>query len=144
MSDVWLSSWSDFSLPRWRDDNIPISYVSIFAALQVDRPGHFFVAVKSATRNARDFLIIDDCLTILDNGDPSPDQRDVETLPFSWLARHFGRRCQETVYPASMMTGWFLDGVGFNLDFISTAQIDAAVGIGWTVELDVQLEILKL
>jgi len=57
--------------------------VSFFTTLEVDRPGHFFVTVKSATRDTRDFLIINDGLTILDHGDPSPKQRNIETLPFS-------------------------------------------------------------
>src|SRR5260370_2949764 len=118
--------------------------MSFFTALEVDRPRHFFVAVKSATRDTRDFLIINDGLTILDNGDPSPKQGNIETLPFSRLARHFGRWCQETVHSAGMMTGRFLNGVGFNLDLVATAQVDATVGVGRTIELDIPLEIFEL
>src|SRR6266542_4044929 len=98
-------------LPGWCDDNTPISYVAFFTTLEVDRPRHFFVAVQRATRDARNLLIVDDCLTILDHGDPPPDQRDIEALPFSRLARHFRGRCQETVHSARMMTGRFLDGL---------------------------------
>src|SRR5579864_36902 len=43
-----------------------------------------------------------------------------------------------------MMTRRFLDGVSLNLDFVATAQIDAAVGVRSTIEFDVQLEILEL
>src|SRR5260370_33938900 len=118
--------------------------MSFFTALEVDRPRYFFVAVTSATRDTRDFLIINDGLTLLDNGDPSPKQGNIETLPFSRLARHFGRRCQETVHSAGMMTGRFLNGVGFNLDLAATAQVDATLVVGRTIELDMQLEIFEL
>jgi hypothetical protein len=43
-----------------------------------------------------------------------------------------------------MMTGRFLNGVGFNLDLVATAQVDATVGVGRTIELDMQLEIFEL
>src|SRR5579864_3113316 len=87
---------------------------------------------------------MDDRLPILDDGDFSTQQRDVEALPFSRLARHLGRRRQKTVHSAHMMTRRFLDGVSLNLDFVATTQIDAAVGVGPTIEFDVQLEILEL
>src|SRR5436309_1716355 len=108
-------------LPGWCDENIPISYVPFFTTLKVDRPGHFFVAVQRATCDSRNLLIVDDCLTILNRGDPPPDQRDIEALPFSRLASHFRGRCQETVHSARMVTGRFLDGLGFNLDLVTPA-----------------------
>ena len=50
---------------RWRKHNIPVSYMSIFTALQVDRAGQAFVAVKGATGDAGNFLVIDDGSPIL-------------------------------------------------------------------------------
>src|SRR5437867_1356356 len=131
-------------LPSRRDENIPISDVSVFAALQVDRSRQFLVAVKSATSDTRNFLIINNRLAILDHCDHSSNQRNIETLPVSWLARQFGRRSQETVHSAGMMTGRFLDGVGFNLHLVAAAQIHATIGVRRTVELDMQLEIFEL
>src|SRR5882762_298987 len=42
-----------------------------------------------------------------------------------------------------MVTRWFLDGVGFDLDFVSAAQIDATVGISGAVEFDMQFKIFE-
>ena len=75
---------------RWCDDDAPIGDVPLFASLQVDWSGHSFVAVEGAACNSRDFLVVDYGLAILYHGDHSPDQRDVEALPFSRLARQFG------------------------------------------------------
>src|ERR1700687_2871022 len=41
------------------------------------------------------------------------------------------------------MSGRFLDGIGFDLDFVSAAQIDATVGIGGAVEFDMQFKIFE-
>ena len=42
------------------------------------------------------------------------------------------------------MTGWFLEGVCFYLDFVAAAQIDPTIGIRPAIEFDMQLEIFKL
>ena len=118
--------------------------MSLFTALKVDRPWQFLVAIESATGNTRNFLILNDGPTILDHSDHSPEQRNIEALPFPWLTGLFGGRGQETIHSAGMMARRFLDGVGFNLDFVATAQIHAAVGVGRRVELDMQLEIFEV
>src|SRR6266850_8211668 len=38
-------------VPRWCDDDISISYASVFTTLKVNRSWQFFVAVKGTTRN---------------------------------------------------------------------------------------------
>src|SRR5260370_7048074 len=42
------------------------------------------------------------------------------------------------------MTGRLLDGVGFDLNFVSAAQIDATIGICPAIEFDMQFEIFKI
>src|ERR1700726_2281020 len=42
-----------------------------------------------------------------------------------------------------MVTRWFLDGVGFDLNFVSAAQVDATVGISGAVEFDMQFKIFE-
>src|SRR6266481_822848 len=71
---------------RWRDDNTAIGYVPFFASLKINRSSQLFVAVQGAARDAWNFFVIDDRLAILNDGDPTPDQRDIEALPFSRLA----------------------------------------------------------
>src|SRR5258706_13303171 len=132
--------WS-FLLFRWRDDNTAIGYVPFFTSLKINGSRQFFVAVQGAARDAWDFFVIDDGLAILNDGDPTPDQRDIEGLPFSRLAGHFRRGRQETVYAAHVVTRWFLDAVGFELDLVPDAQINASIGICPTIEFDMQLEI---
>jgi hypothetical protein len=74
-------------LLRWRDNDAAIGYVPFFTSLKINGPGQFFVAVQGATRDARDLLIVDDGLAVLNDGDPPSQKRDVEALPFSRLAR---------------------------------------------------------
>ena len=49
------------------------------------------MAIQRATGDARDLFVIDDRLAVLNDGDPSPDQRDIEALPFSRPAGQFRR-----------------------------------------------------
>ncbi len=102
------------------------------------------MAVQGAARDARGFLVIDDGLAVLNDGDPSPGQRDIEALPFSWLAGQLRRSRQETIHAAHVVAGRFFDGVGLDLNFVSAAQVDAAVGGRATVKFDMQLEIFEL
>ena len=95
-----------------------------------------------------DLLAIDDGLAILHNSDGSPYQGDIKTLPLSRPAWQFRRGGKESVHPARMMTGWFLLGVGFNLDRAisnpcTALQIDTTIGSGRTIELQMELEIIK-
>ena len=131
------------SFLRGRNNNVPVSHPSLLATLKVDRPRRLFVAVKGATGNPRNLLVVDDGLTILDNRDHTPDQGDIKGLPFSGLARQLRRGGKESVHPARMVTGRLLRGVGFNLHLVAAPQIDTTVGFWRTVELQMQLEILK-
>src|SRR6266446_7761229 len=106
-----------------------------FTSLKIDGPRQFFMAVERATRDTGNFLVVDDGLAVLDHGDPSTEESDIEALPFSRLAGQFRRSSQETVYAAHVVAGRFLDGVCFYLDFVPATQIDATVGGGAAVEL---------
>ena len=75
--------------------------------------------------------------------DPSSDQRYVKALPSSGSAWHLRRSSQETADATHAVTGWFLDGVRFDTDFISAAQIDATIRVGRAVEFDMQFEIFE-
>src|SRR2546430_10607283 len=55
---------------------------------------------SGAARDAWDFFVIDDGLAILNDGDPTPDQPDIEALPFPRLAGQFRQSRQETEYAA--------------------------------------------
>jgi hypothetical protein len=131
------------SFLRGRNNNVPESHPSLLATLKVDRPRQLFVAVESTSRDSWDLLLIDNGLTILDNRDHTPDQGDIKGLPFSGPARQLRRGGKESVHPARMVTGRLLRGVGFNLHLVAAPQIDTTVGFWGTVELQVQLEILK-
>src|SRR6266850_5038564 len=68
---------------------------------------------------------------------------NIEALPFSGSAGRFRRRSQKTIYAAHAVTGRVLDGVCFDLNFISAAQIDATIQISGAVEFNMQLEVLE-
>ncbi len=131
------------SFLRRRNHYVPESHPSLLATLKVNRPRQLFVAVESASRDSGDRLVIDDGLTILHNRNGASHEGDIEALPFSGLARQLRRRGKESIHPARMVTGWFLHGVGFYLHFIAAPQIQATIGLGATVELQMYFEILK-
>src|SRR5262249_8841729 len=68
--------------------NVPVSNSSVIP-LQIKRSWQFFVAVKSSTCYARNFLVVDNNLAILGNGDHSSNQGNVEALPLPGFASHF-------------------------------------------------------
>src|ERR1019366_9166436 len=78
------------SFRRGRNNNIPESHPSVLGTLKVERPRHF-VAVESTYLDSWDLLVIDDGLTILHNGDGSPDHDNIKALPFSRPARQLRR-----------------------------------------------------
>lgn len=53
--------------------NASIRDAAFFAPLQVNGTGHFFVTVERTTGDARNFLVVDDGLAVLHDGDGSPD-----------------------------------------------------------------------
>jgi len=101
------------------------------------------VAVESAAGDAGDFFVVDDGRTIQDDRDDAADQSNVVRLPFAGGAGGLRRRSKETVNTAQASLGWISDGIGFELDFVAAAQIDAAVGVRSAIEFDVQLEVFK-
>src|SRR6516225_9275888 len=117
--------------------------MAIFAALEVDRSRQCLVAIEGTAGDSRNFPVVDNGLAILDYGDLPSDQRDIKTLPDSGPARQFRRRSQETVHPASVVARRFREGIVFDLNLVTPAQIHPAIGVRPTVELDVQLEIFE-
>jgi len=101
--------------------------VSGFAALQIDWDGKFFVTVQSPAGDARNFLFINDGLTILRNGDHSSNQRDVLGLPCSRLARLLRRRSQEAIHTSGAHRWPLWLRIVFDLKFVPSAQVDPAI-----------------
>src|SRR5208337_1223525 len=91
------------SFLRRRDDDIAKGDMAFFTALQIDGPRQRFVAIQRPAGNTRNFLVIDYGLPILNYGHLSPEQRNIEALPFVCFARQFRRGRQEAVYRAGMM-----------------------------------------
>ena len=67
---------------RWHDKDAAVGYVPFFTSLKIEGSGQLLAAIQRATRDARDFLVIDDGLAVLNDSDPSPYQRDIEAQPF--------------------------------------------------------------
>ena len=128
----------------WREDDVAVGHAAFFAALKIDGTGQLLVAIERAAGDAGNFLIVDDGLTVPDEGHVSANQGDVVGLPLAGLAWKFRRWREEAVNAADAMAGRLINGVGFDLNFVAAAQVDAAVGIGIAVKFDMQLEILEL
>src|SRR5579864_7685127 len=101
--------------------------VPLFAALHVNGARQSFMTVQRATGDPRNFLIVDDRPAILGHADHSPDQRDIEGLPFPGLTRKFRGRRQETVDSTDAPARGLVGRVGLDLHFVAAAQIDTAV-----------------
>src|SRR5579859_1700266 len=112
---------------RGRYDHAPKRYAALFAPLKIDGAWQCFMTVQRATSDPGNFPIVDDRPAILGQADHSPNQRDVEALPFPGLTRKFRRRSQETVDATDTLARRFVGGVGLDLHFIAAAQIDTAV-----------------
>src|SRR4029077_4322924 len=111
----------------WRYDHVPKCDAALFAALQINRARQCFMTIERATGDPRNLLMIDDRPAVLGYADRSPDQRDVKGLPFPGRAWKFRRRRQETVDSTDSLARRFISGVGLDLHFVATAQIDTAV-----------------
>ena len=94
-----------------RDNDVAKGNMTLLAALQVDRPGHRFMAVECAACDAGNLLIVNDGCAVLDDGHFAPDERDVEALPNIRTARQFGIRREEAVDATGVMAGRL--GLGF-------------------------------
>src|SRR5258708_6400275 len=118
--------------------------MSIFAALQIDGTRQAFVAIERSASDTGNFLAIYDGLAVLNDGDHSSYERNVEGLPLAGFALQFRRRREEPVDAAGVMTRRFLFRVGLNLNFVTASKINAAVGFLSAIKFNVQLEILEL
>lgn len=74
--------------------NVSKRDATLLAALQVNRAGQRFVAIERAARDAGNLLISDDRPAIEHDSYASPDEREVEGVPFGGLAwrRRRGRK----------------------------------------------------
>ena len=72
---------------RWRDNDMAKGDMTFFTALQIYRPRQRFVAIQRPAGNTRDLLLVNYSLAILNYGHLSPEQRNIEGLPFVCLAR---------------------------------------------------------
>ena len=63
---------------------------------------------------------------------------------FPGLRGSSGGGVKESVNPARVVAGGFLNGVGFYLHLIAAPQIHATVGLGTAVKFQMQFEILEL
>src|SRR5277367_1681955 len=131
------------SFTRRSDDDAAEHHAAFFAALEVDGAGERFVTVESAASNSGNFSVVDDGRTIQYDRNCAADQSNVVRLPLVGGAGGLRGRSEETVNTAQAPLGRISDGIGFELDFIAAAQIDAAVRFRAAIELDVQLEIFK-
>src|ERR1700760_435303 len=86
-----------------RDHDVAKGNMTLLAALQVDRPGHRFMAVECAAGDAGNLLIVDDGCAVLNDGNLAPDERDVEGLPDIRPARQFRIRSKEAVDATGVM-----------------------------------------
>src|ERR1043166_940900 len=127
-----LSGWSqhDVAILDW-----PV------IALQVDRSRRTFVAVDGATGDAGNLLIADDLLAIGDDGDHASDQRDVVGIPLPRRQSGDLAGGDESVDAAEAMRVGLATMVVLDLDFVTPAQIHAAVALLRISKLDVKLEI---
>ena len=80
----------------------------------------------------------------LDNGDMATDESYVKGLPLIGRARQLGCWSEKAVDAAGVMAGRLGLGFSFDLHFIASADIDAAVCVFAAVELDMQFKVAKL
>src|ERR1019366_9194801 len=83
------------------------------------------MTIHSSAGDARNFLFINDGLTILHDRDCPSDERNVVALPFSWPARLFRRGSEETKYAPRAHGRPLWLGIVFDLDFIPAAQLNS-------------------
>src|SRR6185437_12560861 len=124
-------------------DQVSERHAALFAALEIDGAGEAFVTVKRAAGDSGNFLVVDDGDPILYDSHGSAYQGNVESLPFVSYAGLLGGWIQEPVDASGVMAGRLGCGVGFDLNFVASAQVDSAVGLWAGIELDMQLEVAE-
>src|SRR4051812_46446882 len=111
--------------------------------LEKERTRFGLVAVQSASRRSRNLDVIEQLHAIADHGSVAAHEGDIERTPLSESERHARRRGIVAVDRAHLVRR-LTATLGADLDLIPAAQINPAVAAFRTVDLDVQLEILKL
>ena len=102
------------------------------------------MAVESASRDPWDFLVVDDRYAVLHHGYVASEERDVEGLPDIGLSRLLRRWVEEAIHATGVVAVGLGCRVRFDLDFVTAAQEDAAVGVDPAVEFNMQLEVFEL
>src|SRR5690242_12841307 len=85
-----------------RQNDISVSDAAM-VTLKINWAGKFFVAIQCAASNAGNFLIVDDRVAVLHDGDKSADECDVKSLPNAGPPRLFWIGRKETVNRAYVM-----------------------------------------
>src|SRR4051794_27581996 len=98
-------------------------------ALQVNRSGRFFMAIEGAAGDTGDLLMVDDGLAILDDGDMATQQGDIEDLPFARSSGLLRNGSQKTINRSHVMARRLSKRIVLDLHLVTSAKIDAAVGI---------------
>ena len=145
-ADRWRNPgrWDTDSVTRRRrHPDIAIVDATRLAALKVDRPGQRLMAVECAARDARNLLIVDERHAIEHDGHAAADERDVVGPPGSGLARGGCRGREISVDAAQAPLGRVRLGLVFDLHFIASPQVHAAVRSRRAVEFDMQLEVVE-
>src|SRR6185312_12354691 len=131
------------SSPPWRNKNIPEFYRTM-VPLQIDRARVAFIAIQRSARYSGYLPATNHRLAIKNDRYQPAHQRDIITLPF---ARRFRRRLhgsQEPIDRSHDITRRLLSFCkAFDLQFITSPQIHAAVTILRTPEFDMQFEIVE-
>src|SRR5260370_34964619 len=100
--------------------------------------------MQSAACDSRNFLLVNNGLTVLPERDQAADKCDVVGLPFPRPAWLFRRSCQEAIHTSRAHCRSFWHGIVFDLNFVSTPQVDTTVRFRSAIEFDMQLEVFEL
>ncbi len=113
--------------------------------LDVERPRLAFVGIQRAAGNALDLLLINCGDAVADHGQCATHQRNIERLPHAGRARKLNIRRDPAVYrPNPALHRSCTERSIFELDFITTPQVEAAIAFVGAVDLEVQLEVVEL
>src|SRR5579862_283077 len=102
------------------------------------------MAIHRAAGDPGNLAIGDHGPAVLNNGYPPANQGDIERLPDVGLALQFRCGCNKPVHATRVVACRLVLGLGLDLHFVATAEVNAAVGIHTAIEFYVQLEILEL
>src|SRR5215469_1910263 len=119
------------------DDEVAKGDVSGFTSLQIDGSGQSFMAVQCAAGDPWYLLFINNRLTVLHNRHHAANEGDVVGLPLSRTAPLFRRWGQEPIHSTRAHRWPFRLRIIFDLNFVASAQVDAAVRSLRAVEFNV-------